>query len=136
MDGKDQMAVLRDYQVHPVKRKLLHADFLRVSPESVLVVSVPVKLTGKSLGEKAGGKLLHATRELKLRCAVSVIPEYIEIDVTEYEAGQMLYSKDMVFAEGIEPAFRGNFPIFSVAMPRGTQLLDEEEGEAAETEEA
>jgi len=135
MDGKDQMAMVRDYQVHPVKRKLLHVDFLRVSPESVLVVSVPVKLVGKSKGEKAGGKLLHSTRELKLRCAVSNIPEFLEIDVTEYEAGQMLYSKDMVFAEGIEPAYRGNFPIFSVAMPRGSKRDSGDGEEAAETEE-
>jgi large subunit ribosomal protein L25 len=136
LDGTQQMAMIRDYQVHPVKRKLLHADFLRVSPENVLVVRVPLKFIGRSKGEDIGGRIMASTRELKLRCRVDHIPENIEIDVTGYELGQMLYSKDMVFPDGVEPAYRGNFPIFTISIPRvmEEEVADEEgeEGEGGE----
>ena len=38
--------LLREYQVDPVSRKLLHADFYRIAMDKVLRVTVPVHLTG------------------------------------------------------------------------------------------
>ena len=54
LDGTgDTRVLLREYQVHPVTRKLLHADFYRVAMDRVLRVTVPVHLTGEAKGIKA-----------------------------------------------------------------------------------
>ena len=127
VDGQKQLGFIRDYQVHPVRRKLLHVDLLRVQPETVLKVSVPVKLQGRSLGEQRGAKLILAAREVKILCPVNQIPESIEIDVTPYKAGFSFYSRDLELADGLKLAHRGVFPIFSIAASRGAVNMEEEE---------
>jgi large subunit ribosomal protein L25 len=129
VDGSKHLGVIRDYQVHPVQRKLLHVDLLRVLPDTVLKVSVPVKLEGRSAGEEKGAKLILAAREIKIFCQVDNIPENISIDVTPYELGFSYYSRDLVLADGMHLANTGVFPIFSILGIR--VLQDEEEEEEA-----
>jgi large subunit ribosomal protein L25 len=133
VDGSKHLGVIRDYQVHPVQRKLLHVDLLRVLPETVLKVSVPVKLEGRSVGEEKGAKLILAAREIKVFCQVDNIPECLSIDVTPYDLGFSYYSRDLQLPAGITLANRGVFPIFSVLGNRG---LFHDEAEEAEAEEA
>jgi len=123
------IAVIRDYQVHPVKRKLLHVDLLRVQPDTSLVVTIPIKTSGKSVGEERGAKLVHVTRELKVRCRVDAIPDNIVVDVTPYGLGFTMYARDLDYPEGVEPAFKSNFPIFSISEPRVYEEETEEEAE-------
>jgi large subunit ribosomal protein L25 len=129
VDGSKHLGVIRDYQVHPVQRKLLHVDLLRVLPDTVLKVSVPVKLEGRSVGEEKGAKLILAAREIKVFCQVNEIPECITIDVTPYDLGFSYYSRDLELPAGMRLANRGVFPIFSVLGNRGL-LHDDAEAEA------
>jgi large subunit ribosomal protein L25 len=131
-DGSKHLGFIRDYQVHPVRRKLLHVDLLRVQPETVLKVNVPVNLKGRSKGETRGAKLILAARELKILCAVNEIPESIDIDVTEYEEGFSFYSRDLKLPEGLQLANRGTFPIFSIMTARAILEEEVEEGEDGE----
>ena len=80
----DSRVLLREYQVHPVTRELLHADFYRVAMDRVLRVTVPVHLTGEAKGVKAqGGMVDFVHRELVVECLPADIPEHITVDVTE-----------------------------------------------------
>jgi large subunit ribosomal protein L25 len=80
----DARVLLREYQVHPVTRELLHADFYRVAMDRVLRVTVPVHLTGEAKGVKAqGGVVDFVHRELVVECLPADIPEHITVDVTE-----------------------------------------------------
>ena len=80
----DARVLLREYQVHPVTRELLHADFYRVAMDRVLRVTVPVHLTGEAKGVKAqGGMVDFVHRELVVECLPADIPEHITVDVTE-----------------------------------------------------
>jgi large subunit ribosomal protein L25 len=80
----DARVLLREYQVHPVTRELLHADFYRVAMDRVLRVTVPVHLVGEAKGVKAqGGMVDFVHRELVLECLPADIPEHITVDVTE-----------------------------------------------------
>src|SRR5262245_49185468 len=55
VEGKDKItALVRDYQYHPVTRKLLHADFQQISLDAPVDVEVPLELTGKAVGVVAG----------------------------------------------------------------------------------
>lgn len=121
-------AIVRDYQVHPFKRKLLHVDLLRVTEQTQLVVDIPLKLSGKSAGEQKGAKLLQVARTLRVRCTAGNIPTEIAIDVTPYDIGESLYSTAVPLPDGVEGAFRNHFPIFSVSQLRAA-TAEEEEGE-------
>ncbi len=85
IDGAgDTRVLLREYQVHPVTRELLHADFYRVAMDKVLRVTVPVHLTGEAKGVKAqGGIVDFVNREVVVECLPGDIPEHITVDVTE-----------------------------------------------------
>jgi large subunit ribosomal protein L25 len=80
----ESRVLLREYQVHPVTRHLLHADFYRVAMDRALRVTVPVHLTGEAKGVKAqGGIVDFVHRELVVECLPADIPEHITVDVTE-----------------------------------------------------
>jgi len=85
IDGKgDARVLVKEYQLHPVEQKLLHADFYRVAMDKVLRVTVPVHLTGEAKGIKAqGGIVDFVHREVVLECLPADIPEHITVDVTE-----------------------------------------------------
>ena len=44
-------------QFHPVKDKIMHADFIEVFDNKPVVINIPIKVTGDSVGVIAGGKL-------------------------------------------------------------------------------
>ncbi len=83
-DADSTRVLVREYQLHPVSHKLLHADFYRVAMDKVLRVTVPVHLTGEAKGIKAqGGVVDFVHRELAIECLPADIPEAITVDVTE-----------------------------------------------------
>src|SRR5688572_7758574 len=85
LDGAGATKVLvREYQIHPTERALLHADFYRVAMDKVLRVTVPVHLTGEAKGVKAeGGVVDFVHREVVLECLPADIPEHITLDISE-----------------------------------------------------
>jgi large subunit ribosomal protein L25 len=85
LDGApDARVLVKEYQLDPVSRKLLHADFYRIALDKVLHVTVPVHLTGEAKGVKAqGGIVDFVHRDIEIECLPTDIPEHITVDVTE-----------------------------------------------------
>jgi large subunit ribosomal protein L25 len=83
-EGKgDTRVLIKEYQLHPVTHKLLHADFYRVAMDKVLQVTVPVQLVGDARGVKEqGGVLDFVHREIEVECLPADIPEHITVDVS------------------------------------------------------
>ncbi len=54
-DGNSRLALLKDYQVDPVKGELLHTDFYEVSLKERVRVTVSIVLTGEPVGVKKEG---------------------------------------------------------------------------------
>lgn len=88
IDGAKHQAVMQDIQFHPVTDLTLHIDFLKVSDDKPVKVSIPVKTTGFAKGMKAGGKLQIEVRRLTVSALPKDLPDAITIDVTELELGQ------------------------------------------------
>jgi large subunit ribosomal protein L25 len=80
----DTRVLVKEYQLHPVSHKLLHADFYRVAMDKVLRVTVQIHLTGEAKGIKADGGILDwVNRDIDIECLPADIPEHITVDVTE-----------------------------------------------------
>ena len=88
IDGKKELAVLRDVQYHPIREQILHIDFYRVQEGKPVSIAVPVRLTGNAEGVKIGGKLALSARKLV-------------VDVTPLKVGQTIFVGDLKF-EGLE----------------------------------
>lgn len=139
LDGEDTTydnVILRDYQVHPVRRDLLHVDLMVVEKGQEIVVSVPIEPTGRARGEKEGGKLRLLHPEIKVQCVPSSIPETIQVDVTPLGPGGAILASELEYPEGVEPVFKVDFAIARILMPRENVIGLEPEGAEEEAEEA
>jgi large subunit ribosomal protein L25 len=85
IDGEGESRVLvKEYQLDPITREMLHADFYRVAMDKAITVTVTVTLRGEPKGVKQqGGILDFVQREVQVECLPGDIPESIEIDVSE-----------------------------------------------------
>lgn len=135
LDGKEMKVVLKDIQFHPVTDRIIHADFMQVFDDKPVVISLPVKITGESVGVKAGGKLRVKRRHLKVKGLVADIPDEIVIDITDVKINHSVKVGDLSFErlELLDPKIT---TILTVATSRVAQKAEEGETAGAETAEA
>ena len=101
--GEKKLALLKDYQLDPVSRELLHTDFFEVSLTEAIRVSVHVVTVGEPIGVKRdAGILQYALREVEIQCLPDKIPGKIEFDISKLELGQSVHVSDLKFEEGIK----------------------------------
>ncbi|HVS33484.1 MAG TPA: 50S ribosomal protein L25 [Thermoanaerobaculia bacterium] len=103
MSGTDQQrhAMIKEVQIDPISRKLTHIDFVRIVMDEVVRVNVPVHLNGTPIGVKEGGILDWQIRELHVECLPGVIPDTIEVEVSELGHHDYLRVSDLKLPEGI-----------------------------------
>ncbi|MDR2848755.1 MAG: 50S ribosomal protein L25/general stress protein Ctc [Bacteroidales bacterium] len=95
IDGKKHQALVKDTQFHPVTDKLLHVDFYEVSADKPVVVDIPVKVVGSSIGVREGGKLSIESRRVSVKGLTKNIPNEIEIDITEVGIGKFIRAGEL-----------------------------------------
>jgi len=77
-------AILKSWQVDPIKEKFLHADFFRIAMDVAIRVTVPIHVTGEARGVKVDAGILELVmREIEVECLPGDIPERIDVDVTD-----------------------------------------------------
>ena len=74
--------MVRDAQIDPLSRRLVHVDFLRVDLDSEVHVTVPLVLTGKAVGVTNGGNLHQSLHVIPIAAKPAAIPTKLEVDVT------------------------------------------------------
>lgn len=84
--------ILQDVQLHPISDMILHADFLKLQENKPIVVEIPVKIIGRSIGIAQGGQLYITMRKLKID--PSFIPHYYKCPITKSSSsfGYFYYS--------------------------------------------
>ena len=133
IDGKEQvLALLADYQVHPVSRDLLHADFLRIDAQQEVCLDVPLKLTGKCKGVVMGGNLHQVFRKLPVKCLPANIPVKLTHDVTELGIDEYVHVEDLTLPEGVRVDLAGRRTVAAVFVDKRAAAAAEEEAAAAE----
>jgi large subunit ribosomal protein L25 len=117
-EGDKKIALLKDYQVDPIKRELLHTDFFEVSLTEEIRITVHVTTKGEPIGVKRdSGILQHTLREVEIECLPDKIPNVVEIDISKLELGQSLHVSDLAFEEGIEVLTNADDVIVTVIAP-------------------
>jgi large subunit ribosomal protein L25 len=128
---QEKQVMIREIQVHPARRQLLHVDFYEVAMDRAIVVEVPLELKGKPVGVVKGGTLNPLCRFLSVRCLPGEIPDKVEVDVSNMEIGQTLHVADLMGIVPVQLADDGGFAIATIEAPEGGA-----EGAAAEGAEA
>ncbi len=131
--GSSLSAMIKEYQVEPLERNLLHVDFYEIAMDQKISVKVPVTVTGKAIGVEMGGHLQIIRRVLEIKCLAQDVPENFELDVTDLDIGDSIHVKDIEPPEGIEIPFDVNFTVVTLSMAKKIEEEEEEvEGEEGE----
>ncbi len=139
-DGKEQTALIHEYQVDPVTSRLLHADFKRIAMDVAVEVDVPIEIVGEARGVRIEkGIMDQIIRELHVRCLPGAIPDHIPADVNELEIGDSIHVRDLPIPEDVEVLTDLEATILAIAPPTIEEEVEEEEvedllGEMAEPE--
>jgi len=106
VDGQSFNAVMQEIQFHPVTDRIIHIDFVQIFPEKKVTVNLPIRLTGSSVGIRAGGKLRQRRRYLKVNGLIKDMPDRLEIDLTDLDIGDSLKIGDLDYdnLEILDPA--------------------------------
>jgi large subunit ribosomal protein L25 len=131
-DGEKKLALLKDFQVDPIRGELLHTDFFEVSLTEKVRVPLHIVTVGEPIGVKRdAGILQHTIREVEIECLPDKIPGRVEIDISKLEVGQSVHVSDLSFEEGIKVLTDPGDVIVTVTAP-----VVEEAAPAAATAEA
>jgi len=90
VDGTTRDTIVREAQYHPVTDKIMHIDFLELTPGKVVEVVLPIKINGTPKGVIKGGRLMQKMRKLKVKGIPTDLPEFIEVPVGHLDLGQSI----------------------------------------------
>ena len=149
IQDKEESVLIKDIQVHPSKRQIMHLDLQRVIADQILRVNVPIHfINGDSApGVKLGGGTVSALmNEVEVSCLPKNLPERLEVDVATMELDELLYLSDIPLAEGVEISLLtqeepNNEPIVAIRLLRIQEeepeevVVEGEEGEEGEESE-
>ena len=138
IDGEknlEKLSLIKELQIEPVSRRFYHADFYEVRMDHRLTLDVPLHFAGIPVGVVNGGELQHLKRDLKISCLPSVLPDFIEIDVSGLEIGDSIKVKDIRVPEGIAVLDPGDVgvamvAIVKVSVPQAEEAAVEVEADA------
>jgi large subunit ribosomal protein L25 len=94
--GKEEPAIVKDWQVDPVSGNLLHVDLQRIAMDVKMRVKVPVHTFGEPAGVKQQGGIFETvTREVEVECLPNDIPTEYRVDVSHLMIGMHLRAADL-----------------------------------------
>jgi large subunit ribosomal protein L25 len=95
--------IFQDRQIDPVKGRLIHADFRRLTKGEKIEVTVPLHFVGDPVGVKEeGGVLDEPVREIKILCEPANIPEFIEVNVEHLKLNEAVHISDIKVGKELE----------------------------------
>jgi large subunit ribosomal protein L25 len=134
-ESEAETVMLKELQIDPVTRRIIHADFMRVSLEEQVRTHIPITLIGTASGVSEGGVQEFLLRELDIECQARKMPESIEIDVSSLNIGDQIRVRDVELDEGMTIFNDLSTIIVTIATPTVIRVEEEEEIAVEEAEE-
>ena len=137
--NKKKIKVLpKEVQTDPLNDKPIHIDFLRVTAESKINISIPIIFINEneSPGLISGGVLNTVRRKIDLICKINNIPEKLEANLKDLEVGSVVHMSDIKLPEDVSSVIADrDFTIATIAAPTIMKVEDEKPEEGEEDEE-
>ena len=133
-DSGDVNAVVKDYQVHPTRARILHLDFQQIRLDQAIQSSVAIEPVGHAPGVTEGGILNVVTREIMIEALPLEIPDVVELSIEGMVLGESRTVADLAVPEGVTILDDPETVLLSVAVTRVT-LVEPEDEEGVELEE-
>ena len=120
-----KVVMVKDIQIDPLQRAILHTDFYEVAMDEMVTVEVPIHLVGKPEGTKMGGILEQVQRVIEIQCLPGDIPKSVDIDVSSLKIGDSIHVQD-IQVEKAKILSDTNLTIATVVPPLAEEKVVEE----------
>ena len=134
-EGEDELVLIKDMHMDPIKNSILHIDFVQVNRGEDLQTKIPLTLNGEAEGVKSAGGILEVlVNEVEIRCRPSNLPSQVELDISKLALGENLQIKDLPKLEGVEYVAELDGMLVSCVGSAGGRSSAEDEAESSEGE--
>jgi len=101
IDGKTRPALIKEFQLDPVRDRVIHVDLHEIRLDQKINTAIPVHLEGHAEGVNMGGALSQPTHELHAEALPADLVDAIMVDVSALEIGQSIRLSDITPPNGI-----------------------------------
>ncbi|MHC1406733.1 50S ribosomal protein L25/general stress protein Ctc, partial [Mycobacterium avium] len=140
IDGKEQLALTKALDIHPIRRTIQHADLLVVRRGEKVVVEVTVVIEGDAA---PGSLVTQEASTIEIEAEALSIPEQFTVSVEDAEPGTQFTAGQIALPKGVNLISDPELLVVNVVnAPTAEELAEEGAGEvteepaAAEAEEA
>ena len=105
VQDKEESVFIKDIQIHPSKKQIIHLDFQRVIADQAIRLTVPIHFIGEDLCDGVqleGGTVAPLLNEIEVSCLPKDLPEYLEVSIEGLKLDELLFLSDIVLPEGVE----------------------------------
>ncbi len=97
LEGTDEerLAMIKELQSDPISGHFLHIDFIRITRGHKLTVTIPVELTGDSVGVRHGGRIDWVTRDIEVEILPRDMLDKFVLDISDLDIGDHLKVSDL-----------------------------------------
>lgn len=126
--GEREYGMVKDLQLHPVRRDVIHVDFLRVDPDAELAVDVPVSVVGEATAvTQRRGNVDQAMFTMAVLARPDRIPPTIPVDISELQVGDSIKVGEVPLPDGVVANVREDLPVVVGVATRSTLELERQE---------
>ena len=105
VQDKEEPVFIKDIQIHPSIKQIIHLDLQRVLADQAIRMSVPIHFIGEDLSDGVqleGGTITPLLNEIEVSCLPKDLPEYLEVSVEGLKLDELLSLSDIALPEGVE----------------------------------
>lgn len=101
--GQDHPVIVKDFQLDPVRQRIIHIDFYKVNMKEKVVAEVALEFTGEAPAAKThGGIVVHNFDRLEIECLPSDLLQKIEVDLSSLaNIGDAIHVQDIILPQGV-----------------------------------
>jgi large subunit ribosomal protein L25 len=132
VDGTVYPALVKEMQRHPVKRTVIHVDFIQINLNEEITIAVPLRLEGEAKAVIAEGGLVDpAVDTIEVVTTPRNIPPELTIDISDMRMDTVLRLSDLTLPAGVTATGDPDMPIVTVLVTRAAEAAEAAEGEEA-----
>ena len=114
---KSLSALVRDYQIDPIRRDITHVDLLAIDPNKEVTAVVPLEFVGKPAGIIDGGLTHTVMRSIEVKCKPADIPVKLELDISPLGIGDVFHVSHIALPAGVKAVTGGREAVISMVAP-------------------
>ncbi len=127
VSGTKYLSMVKEIQRHPVRREVIHVDFLAVDPAKPVHVEVPVHLTGEAKKvAQLQGMVDQQLFKVWIAALPNAIPSGLTVDIDELEIGTTITVDAINMPENCSAAMNGSATVVQGLATRSTIMLQAE----------